>query len=239
MNGLTAADYADTGQWRMIINIRIDGMEVWLENTIHQGIEPQELFNVRWDPNTEDLLSEIENAVYDHPRVLEDFSTRIVLFDRKNLFFPTELYEEEGLEEDRYAEIFGLSAEEVMTDRDKDISAAFRMAGGLKSFLLRTFPGARITSNLMQEVREKRNADNGLRVYLTVRRGEADFIFFENNKLISGSTHPWRQEPDIIYMLFNIIDLYGKNASLVKVIVSGMDLSPDTYEKIRSLTIAG
>lgn len=239
MNGLTAADYADTGQWRMIINIRIDGMEVWLENTIHQGIEPQELFNVRWDPNTEDLLSEIENAVYDHPRVLEDFSTRIVLFDRKNLFFPTELYEEEGLEEDHYAEIFGLSAEEVMTDRDKDISAAFRMAGGLKSFLLRTFPGARITSNLMQGVREKRNADNGLRIYLTVRRGEADFIFFENNKLISGSTHPWRQEADIIYMLFNIIDLYGKNASLVKVIVSGMDLSPDTYEKIRSLTIAG
>ena len=100
MNGLTSADFADTGQWRLILKIFPSGMSAHLENTIHTDLEPQLLFSTQWEVDGANLLRNIENAVYDHPRVLDDFSARIIIYERKVLFMPTELIEEtEGAEE--------------------------------------------------------------------------------------------------------------------------------------------
>ncbi len=67
MTALTAADYADTGQWRLIVKIFADGISAYLENTLHDDVEPQELFTSSWENNPDGLLQRIENAVYDHP----------------------------------------------------------------------------------------------------------------------------------------------------------------------------
>ncbi len=40
MNGLTAADFADTGQWRLIVRIYRGGISAHLENTLHEGLSP-------------------------------------------------------------------------------------------------------------------------------------------------------------------------------------------------------
>ncbi|MDE6299164.1 MAG: hypothetical protein K2M10_05925, partial [Muribaculaceae bacterium] len=64
MNGLTAADYADTGQWRLIVRIYLSGMSAFIENTIHTDLAPQLLFSSEWECEPDDLLNHIENAVY-------------------------------------------------------------------------------------------------------------------------------------------------------------------------------
>lgn len=48
MNGLTVADFADTGQWRLILKIFNTGIVAYLENTIHTDLEPQMLFSTQW-----------------------------------------------------------------------------------------------------------------------------------------------------------------------------------------------
>ena len=55
MYQLTAADFADTGQWRLLLKIGVTGLEAYLENTLHPGIEPQLFCNAKWDLN-KDLL---------------------------------------------------------------------------------------------------------------------------------------------------------------------------------------
>ena len=222
MTTLTVADFADTGQWRLIVNIYTSGMTAFLDNTLHDDVEPQQLFSTRWEPDAETLLNNIENAVYDNPRMLDDFSARIILFDRRTLFIPTVLAEEsEGAEEDYYTDLYHAAKEDVIIETDGDITAASSLAAGLKGFLSRTFPGARISSNLMAQVSRlrKENAGKGLMMSVTPREQEreADFILLDGSDLISASTHSVAAPEDIIYHTYNIIDSYGYNAADVEV----------------------
>lgn len=237
MTTLTAADYADTGQWRLIVNIFTSGISAYLENTIHDDVEPQELFTTRWEEGSGSLLQHIENAVYDHPRVLDDFSARIVVYDRRTLFMPTELLEDtEGAEETFYTSLYESEGADVMCDTDRDITAAFSLAPGLKGFLNRTFPGARLGCNLMQEVRRHRHEGEGVRMYIVSREGEADFVLLDGSKLLSASTHTDNGGADIAYHAFNIMDVYGVNPKEAVVSVSGEEVNAEVAEVFKRFT---
>lgn len=221
MNGLTAADYADTGQWRLILRIRKDGMSAHLENTLHEGIEPQELFSARWEADSEQMLRNIENAVYDHPRVLDDFSARIIIYDRKIAFMPTAMAEEtEGAEENIFLALYDGDADDVMSESDGDITAAYAPAPGLKGFLNRTFPGARIGCNLMNMLRNVRKGE-GIRLHIAVRDAEADFILLRGEELLAAVTHDCRADDDIIYHGFNLMDVYSLEPASTRVAIHG------------------
>ena len=231
MTTLTAADYADTGQWRLIVNIFTTGISAYLENTIHKDVEPQELFSTFWDSPSGDLLKHIENAVYDHPRVLDDFSARIVVYDRKTLFMPTELLTEtEGSEEAYYTSVYPGEEADVMCDTDKDVTAAFMLAPGLRGFLGRTFPGARISSHLMDIVSANRRTGEGLRLVVRVRKGEADYVLFTDDALLSASTHSWSRGEDICYTAFNLLDVYGANPAETEIITDGTPLPEEASQ---------
>lgn len=210
MTTLTVADFADTGQWRLIVNIYATGMEAFLENTLHDDLEPQLLFSTSWEDEPETLLRRIENAVYDNPRVLDDFSARIILFDRRTIFLPTKLAEEtEGYEEMVYASLYNVEESDVIVETDGDLTAASSMAPGLKDFVSRTFPGARVSSNLMYQVAALRCSGEGKRMTVTRRDGEADFILLDDRGLISASTHSCATDDEVIYHLYNILSAYG------------------------------
>lgn len=220
MTTLTAADYADTGQWRLIVKIGPGGISAHLENTIHSDVDLQELFSTTWEEGSGSLLQHIENAVYDHPRVLDDFSARIVVYDKKTLFMPTELLlDTEGAEEIYYTSVYGGDGADVMCEGDRDVTAAFMLAPGLKGFLGRTFPGARIGCNLMQKVRDCRGKNDGKTLSLSLREGEADFVMFGGSDLLSASTHSWKTGEDIVYFAFNLMNVYGVEPKDVAVFV--------------------
>lgn len=232
INGLTAADFADTGQWRLILAIRPTGICAHLENTLHAGIEPQILFDSGWDADENSLLKNVENAVYDHPRVLEDFSARIVIYDRKVLFIPTEIAEEtEGYEETCFTDVYKCEASDVMTETDGDITAVFSPAPGLKAFLNRTFPGARIGCNLMSFLSRVREGV-GKRVCVSIREGEADLILLDGTNLLSASTHTWRADSDIAYLIANLLDVYGVDMNDTTLICDGGTLAPEMIEML-------
>lgn len=232
MNGLTAADYADTGQWRLILKIRPTGISAHIENTIHTDLEPQLLFSSEWDADADNLLGNIENAVYDHPRVLEDFSARIIIYDPHTLFMPTEIAEEEeGSEENVYTTIYENDPDDVIVDVDGDLTAVHCLAKGLKGFLSRTFPGAKVESNLMNKVRTLRINNEGCRMYVEFRGKEIDFILLDGNQLLSASTHPVNCAEDAAYHAFNILDVYGLPFRTTPVDVSG-DGGADTLKEI-------
>lgn len=210
MTTLTAADYADTGQWRLILRIAPTWISAFLENTVHDDVPPSELFTGRWEDNPDTLLQNIENAVYDNPRVLDDFSARIEIFATRTLFIPTAMIEDqEDVEEALYNAVYSSKPEDIMYGVDRDITAAYSLTPGLKGFLNRTFPGARVENNLMRQVRLYRQQGEGRRLFITVRDKEADFILLEGNGLMSASTHGWAAGADIVYLALNLLDVYG------------------------------
>lgn len=237
MTGLTAADYADTGQWRLLVRIYMNGMSAHLENTIHTELEPQQLFAATWDPGEGTLLQNVENAVYDHPRVLDDFSARIVVYDPKTVFIPTRLAEEtEGAEETYYTAIYEADPADVMTDTDADITVAYSPSPGIKGFLNRTFPGARIGCHLMELVKQLRKRTVGHTLYVEARGEETDFVLLDGEKLLSASTHPVIAESDIVYHALNIIDVYGLSPKETEIQFLGTPPSDGLAEVIKQFT---
>ncbi len=232
MNGLTAADYADTGQWRLILKIYTTGITAHIENTIHTDLEPQLLFSTDWEADDDNLLRNIENAVYDHPRVLEDYSARIIVYDPHTLFIPTEIAEEEeGSEENIYAAVYANGSNDVIVDVDKDLTAVHCLVKGLKGFLSRTFPGAKVESNLMNKVRTLRINNEGCRMTVDVRGKEADFVLLDGGNLLSASTHPYNTDTDVAYNAFNILDVYGLKIQAIPIVITG----ESSTDKLRSI----
>ncbi|MBD5358453.1 MAG: DUF3822 family protein [Bacteroides sp.] len=239
MNILTAADYADTGQWRLIVKISASGMCAHIENTIHTDLEPQLLFATEWEPDSDNLLRNIENAVYDHPRVLEDYSARIIVYDPKTLFMPTEAMEDiEGAEENVYTSVYKADPSDVMVDIEGDLMAAHCLVTGIKGFLNRTFPGAKLESNLMSKVRTLRQTNDGVKLYLEAREREADFVLLDGRNLLSASTHPFACAADIVYHALNIIDVYELNVKTTPVMLSGEGVTEELKELFKAVNAA-
>lgn len=231
MYQLTAADFADTGQWRLLLEIGVTGLRAFLENTVHPEIEAQPLCEAKWDLNKDKLRENIEEAVYGNPRLLDDFATRIILYDPRTLFIPTVIAEESaGAEEEIYKKVYTADDADIMTDRDKDITAAWCLAPGIKSFLMRTFPGARITCNLMDLVRNLRKANEGVSIYAKAREGEVDLVMLDGSDLISASTHEWNHTDDIAYQVVNLLEVYGKKLNEVKIITEGADTDTEAWK---------
>lgn len=228
MKQLTAADYADTGQWKLQINLREEGLDAWLKNTIHTDLPPQQLFEKKRDKKEENYLKWLEESVYSYPRLLDDFSTRIKIFDNKTIFLPSEFVTEDDLsEEEAYADLFDEEISDVIADRDKDIVALFNPGKGVKSFLLRTFPGAKITSHLMDSYRLHKNKASGPTLFLDRRDNDSDIILLDAEGLVSASTHVTKTGNDALYHALNKTDFYGYKPEEVKLIWEGKEAEND------------
>lgn len=207
---LTAADFADTGQWRLLLEIYPDGMQAYLVNTLHTDIDPQPLCSVNWEKNPDEIKKNIEDAVYNHPRLLDDFATRVIIYDPRTLFIPTSVAEASaGAEEELYREVYEANTQDIMTDTDRDLTAVWCIGPGVKSFLMRTFPGARITCHLMEKVRNLRKDNLGIKLHSDHRSGELDLILLDGSDLLSASTHPCLTDAEKEACVANLLTSYG------------------------------
>lgn len=240
MYNLTAADFADTGQWRLLLNIGAAGLEAFLGNTVHSDLPPQPLCSVSWEKDRDALRKNIEDAVFGNPRLLDDFATNIIIYDDRTLFIPTEVAEQAaGKEEEVFNEIYSAEDADIMTDVDRDITAVWSLGPGVKSFLMRTFPGSRITCNLMHKVRNLRKGNKGVSLFayadpLFAGGKEADVILLDDGNLISASTHEWKDTDDIAFIAWNLMDVYGYRPEEVAVSLYGIDADSEPWKFIMS-----
>lgn len=210
MYSFTPADFADTGQWRMIIHIHADGLQAYLENTIHPEAGLQLFCAQSWDSDPAHLKKNIEDTVYSNPRLLDDFATTIILYTQDVLFIPTRIAEADlDSEANIYNKFYSAEPLDVMSGQVEDITAVWSMGPGIKSFLLRTFPGSRITCNLLEMVKQQLPFSEKTNVCLNTREKETDLVVTSNQKLITASTHSFTDKEKTSFLVKNALDLYG------------------------------
>lgn len=222
-NTYQAVRIGDIADWRLICSISQNGMGAWLKHS-NPTQDLVTLFDERWTSDSESLLSRIENAVYDHPQVLDDFSADIALIAPKSIWVPTHITEDDDDEATRlYTQVYPVEEEDIMSAREDDATCLFTLVKGLNAFLQRTFPGARVHPHLGVLVKRfrQRNSDMS-RVYIDIRDGEADFIAFDRRELLLAATHCWHDPADLQYHLFNIISVCGLNPKELQVSLSGV-----------------
>lgn len=216
------ADLLDTGQWHLAVNISKHGFGAWLLASTPTLRPPRVLASATWQPDEEGLLGRIEDVVYDNPAVLDDYSADIVVECDRQLWLPASEFLSDEDCADAYVGVYGGEPYDVMVNDMGDAKVAFMLTPGLKSFMQRSFPGARIWSQqaLLEEAGMSRIDD--YKCLVDIREDRADFILLHREELLCASTHPWKTMADIAYRLLFILDTFGVAATQTDVIMSGI-----------------
>lgn len=216
------ADMLDTGQWHLAVDISERGLGAWLIPDESLGRVPKTLVDEHWEPSDEGLLTRIENAVYDNPTILDDYSADIVIESNRQLWLPSEFYPTDDDCAEAYVSVYGGDILDVMVNDLGTEKVAFMLVGGLKSFMQRSFPGARIWSQQALLKGAALTAPGGNKTLVDIRDGNVDFVTIRHDELLSVSSHPWKTETDIVYPLFLTFQTYGVDSKETEVVMSGI-----------------
>lgn len=212
----------DTAEWRLVVYISESGMSAYLKS-VENPLEPvSTLFETTWERDGSRLLDNIEKGVYDHPQLLDDFSTEIVICTPHALWVPADVAADPEEGAALYNKVYNAEDEDIFSDTLDGMVCLYTLVPGLRSFLLRTLSGARISCQQTVLLRRfmSRGADMP-RVYIDIREGEADFTVLDDRRLLLSATHFWNDPMDIAYHLFNIMDVYGLDKGNTQVSISG------------------
>ena len=212
--------FTDTGQWRLIVSLGADRISAVLKNMVEPSI-PATLFFRKEFPSAEgNLLREIETAIYDNPRMLEDFATHIIVTTPYALWVPCEFTDDDEFDPNLYTCVYNAQPEDIFSDFGEQEVCLYSLTPGLNSFLQRTLPGCRISSHLsvLKPVFENREiekagadatAESAKTIYINIHGQSADIFAFENGKFLCGATHCWVALSDIAYKAMLIAKTYG------------------------------
>lgn len=211
------ASLTDTGQWKLIVDISATGIDAILKNVEYDDTPLVPLFRQNWEENNRELLEKIETSIYDNPRILEDFATLIIVTTPKSLWIPAVETEDEEFDDKLFTAVYPASREDISADFDGDEVCLYTLVPGLNSFLHRTLPGCRVSSqlSLAKEMFERIEASRDDRreksssFYTVIREGNADIFFFRDGKFQNGVSHEWRTLSDLIYKILLVADANG------------------------------
>lgn len=215
----TYSNFADTGQWKLVLSISGNEISAFLKNLTEPKALPLLLFrNLRSDKETE-LLQFVESAVYDNPRILDDFATQIVITSPRALWIPADFVDEDEFDPALYTCVYKVDDEDIFSDSDEEEVCLYSLVPGLKSFINRTLPGCRVTSHLsvLKSLYLKRlstedvnhSDSEGFSFFVDVREGFAEIFLFRINTFLCGASHPWKEVSDIAYKIMLMADAYS------------------------------
>lgn len=226
-------DFTDTGLWRLIIYISQAGMSALLRHVEDASQPLVSLFSTSWDQDESLLLPKIESAVYDNPRLLEDYATEIIVETKQLTWIPTDIVEENEVEDVVFGTLFPTATDSPMTDTAGRMTALFSLTNGLQSFISRTLPGARVRSHLAVLVNHfgKLSGDNP-HIFVDIRADEADMILFNRKSMLMAVTHQWHSVSDIGYRAAQLASAYGITPRDVTVTISGLHSVAEPLKEI-------
>lgn len=229
-------DLADTGMWRLLLYVKANGMSACLQHIEDRNALPVVLFDTEWDTSS-DLLSNIENSIYDNPRLFDDYATEIIIESPHTIFVPTDFIDEPGREEEYFNEVYSADAEDIFSDIIGEEVALFSLGEGISSFLQRTLPGAKIRSHLAVLINRMRNHTAEVpRIYADIRNNEVDILAFDGTSLLSASVQKWEAPDDIAYRILLLMQAYSLRPDAIEVRISGLpDIKTPLVDTLRKM----
>lgn len=215
------SDHMDTGQWHLAVDISKHGFGAWLLPDASLGRAPRVITSQTWQPSEEGLLGRIEDAVYDNPTVLDDYSADIIVECDRQLWLPSELCPNDDDCTEAYLSVYGGDILDVMVNDMGKEKCVFMLTPGLKSFMQRSFPGARIWSQLSLLKEAGSQPHESFKCLIDIREAWIDIILLSRGELQCAASHQWKTEADIAYVLLNTLQTYDAPAADTEVVFSG------------------
>lgn len=197
---------SDTAEWRLLVDISKKGVRGYLKNIERPQVKVNIIADVEFKDDN-DLLHKIENAVYDHPALLDDFEADILVSTADFFFLPRAIADDEETTLKACDLIFGdTHATDLMTDAlSENLSVAYSLVSGLNPFLARTFPGSRVSCHITPMIADSQ-ADA---VNVWVEHQWVHFVVIKDGILQSAASRERHSDTDVFYHVLNAADLAG------------------------------
>lgn len=246
--------FSDTGQWKQIISIGCDHFTAVLKSISDPEENPVVIVNQKWDEEGgSDILGRVESAVYENPRILDDFATRIIISTPKSLWIPSDLTEDDEFDTRLFTSVYPARQEDISSDFDDDEVCAYTLCPGLNAFLRRSIPGCRICCSLsavksyfqteeLGRITREGVSSPSYGMYINVHGRFADIFCFRNGRMLTGTMHSWKEPADIAYLATLVSTSYGIDMSALSLFIldegqKGMEVGRMLRELITSVSI--
>lgn len=230
----SAVELADTGRWHLVVLISATGVAAWLKY-LGDSSSPIELFNVKFDTGGNPLAM-LEDAVFDNPRVLDDFSADIIVDTSRSAWLPTSIAELPGENRRLFEALWPEAIQDILVDSAGEETCLFTLMSGLRNFLSRTFPGTKVRSHLsaLRSVLFPDKSSCPLALVDLRPDGICDMIAVGNEGLLFAVSRPYDTYLETASFLTNALLLSGGDpeATITTVIPS----TPDAFSLAQILT---
>lgn len=232
---------ADTSSWGLYIRIDENNLDVMLYNPV----EDNSLIYSRIQldgSDKESYLKSLENAVYDNPLLLNDFSRTCVLIENKYFLLVPECVTDSDLQEKLFAEAhtdYDGQDSEIIADEVLPLHALMLMSVDRKllGFIRRAFVNPRIYNHqtpLLRYFADRRRHGNNAKMFVHLRRENADIIVYDNDGLRLANTYSFVAVDDIIYYILAVRQEMGLDAATDELLISGEpELRRQISEKLK------
>lgn len=217
---------ADPSERRLTVYLSSSGVKAYLKHTLDATAGYRTLIDSKWTCDPAEVLRHIENAVYDHPEVLDDYECDVLVESDKVMWVPAEIAEDDDIRNTVYTSLYTADPDDIFTDypdeNDNGLASLYYLCPGLPAFLRRTFPGARVTSQQTQLYRRfKGRVSDDASAFADLRNGQMDVLIFNGQNLLMGATHPYSDENDASYHILNCLRQTDTDISKCEIYLSG------------------
>ena len=195
--------YSDSRRYNLILCMGAGRLQGWFVPYGRNDTAPVRGISTTWTSDPERILDSIENAVYDHPMVLEDYDSRILVDTPRLLLFPAEA---PRTVIDRAMERFyNVKPEDIFIHELCGAVMAFSLCRGLRPFLCRTYAGVTPQHPLVPLCRwfgRDASAPGRIRIYADIDAPWLHLMAFSGDRLLHASTHSAATTSDVAYFIF-------------------------------------
>lgn len=159
-----------------------------------------------WECATADVLSRVEDAIYEDPLLLDDYRTSILVRPSATLLLPPHMVDEDDYEGNARALDVVDAAEykDVWCERIGETTALFSTPGGVKDFLSRSFLTEdvhHILKPMVEHFAAKAKGEGGEKVWVHVGHSVLDMVAFRNGKLLHAGSWKCTEAADAAYFI--------------------------------------
>lgn len=216
------SDFSDPASWKLVVCITDCSLQGWLRNVVDTTVPLRLLADRKWNGSQDDLLGKIENAVYDNPSLLDDYSSEIVVCSQKSLCLPAEVMAEESDVAELFGTVFaGSQEDDLVMASTGGVGFVSWLTSGLGAFLRRTFPGAKVYPHLAKLHERLHSRNEGPAVYADLSGGYADILVYDDQRLLLAARHRYSDTVQAQYHILNCASQAGLQLDKTQAFLSG------------------
>lgn len=197
-------DFSDHKVWRLLLTVGVGEVRALFVNRATGACVPY--LARRWECPPQDVLHNIEEALYEEPMLFEEYDATILLRPAATLLVPPELAKDasdQNLSE-AISALDPMEEKDVWSEPVGEAIALCSMPGGVRGFLGRSFLTEDVRHALKPGVEHfapRAAREGGDKMWAHLGERSLDMYAFRDGRLLEASTHTYHAPMDAAYAL--------------------------------------